>query len=100
MGREIVEGAREPRRRDRARPVRRVFLTAGILWGLWSGQTDWLYYPTEAACNAALRAVTDEGVLWVIDCKPMTDAELRMEAERQWPDPTQMRAIVNGPRRR
>jgi hypothetical protein len=88
----------ERRRRHWGRLLRRALLTVGVLWGLWSGQTDWLYYPTEAACRAALRGVTDEGVLWVVDCKPMTDAARRAEAERQWPDPRQMKPVLGGPR--
>jgi hypothetical protein len=88
------------RSREGSRTVMRALLAAGILWGVWSGQTDWLYYPTEAACRAALRGIAEEGVLWVVECKPMTDAERRAEAERQWPDPTQMRPLLGGRPRR
>jgi hypothetical protein len=72
-------------------------LWGGILWGLWSGQTDWLYYPTEAACRGALRGIADEGVLWVIECRPMTEGERRAEASRQWPDPTLMKPMLDRP---
>jgi hypothetical protein len=75
-------------------------LWGGILWGLWSGQTDWLYYPTEAACRGALRGIADEGVLWVIECRPMTEAERRAEATRQWPDPRLMKPMLDHSRSR
>jgi hypothetical protein len=87
-------------RRNRRRPVKLAFLAAGILWGVWSGQTDWLYYPTEAACRAALAGIIDEGVLWVVECRAMTDIERRIEAERQWPDPRRMKAVLGHEPRR
>jgi hypothetical protein len=100
MGRLTTDGMRARRRRDGRRTVLQAVLAAGILWGVWSGQTDWLYYPTEAACRAALRGIAEEGTLWVIECKPMTEAERRAEAERQWPDPRQMKLILGSPRPR